>query len=69
MPGVLGLQRTNSQCRRNEVPEQEQEPKRRRRVDMEALPPVVEPVPGTFDEVIKALVQPVKKNPPGKEQE
>ena len=41
----------------------------KRRIDMEALPPVVEPIPGTFDEVIKALVQPVKKKPVEQEQE
>ena len=42
---------------------------KRRRLDMEALPPDPEPIPDSFENVIKALVQPVvpKKKEASKE--
>ena len=45
------------------MPEKEQDSKRRRRVDMEAIPEVIPPIPDTFENVIRALVQPVKPKP------
>ena len=38
--------------------------KRRRRIDMAALPPDQKPIPDTFENVVKALVKPVEPKKP-----
>ena len=43
--------------------EKNQATKPQRRLDMEAIPEVIPPIPDTFENVIQSLVRPVKNKP------